>query len=214
MDLIFLISLFACLVQLVRSGYWKRLPVFAIATVFSIVFEFLYQPYSPAWLRSWYATLVTPLLLARVASVAEAFFVSSVGLRQRRLVAMSAVFLALLFAAVIAWRFSSTDVLHSAIQARRVLVVGMAAFLGVYILLMWSVGYRRSGMLDFHVVLMFFLCLSMAAFAVLRMAYPVGIWALANDAAYAACSAVYLTWALAFWLPANPLFPRLHENHC
>jgi hypothetical protein len=212
MDLVFVISTTVCLAALLLAGMWRKLPLFTVATLASMLFELSYQPYSASWLKSWYPWLLTPLLTLRTLAVAEAFVVSSAGFRQRRMIAAAALFLALLFAAVVAWRFAATDVLHSMIQTRRVVVVGLSGFLGVYIMLMWSVGYKRSGLFDFHVVLMFLLCSVMAASAVLRMAYPVGIWQAANDASYAACSMVYLTWAVAFVTPERQLGPPLHGS--
>ena len=209
----YLLSMMGCLVQLFRTGFARRLPLFTLATCASIGFEISYQPYSMAWLRDWYPWMVSPLLACRALAVGESFVVSSTGFRHRRMIAAAALFLALLFAAVIAWRFAATDVLHSAIQARRVVVVGLSAFLGVYTMLMWSVGYRRSGLLDFHVVLLFLLCSVMGLSAVLRMAYPVGIWQAANDASYAACSLLYITWGVAFSIPMHPPVLPLLGTH-
>jgi hypothetical protein len=213
MDLVFVISTTMCLSALLLAGMWRKLPLFTIATLASLLLELSYQPYSAGWLKSWYPWLVTPLLACRSLAVAEAFVVSSHGFRHRRMIAAAALFLALLFAAVIAWRFASADVLHSAIQARRVVVVGLSAFLGVYMLLMWSVGYKRSGVFDLHVLLMFLLCSVMGATSVMRMARLLESWQAANDASYAACSMVYLTWVVAFWTQGRQLDPPLLETH-
>ena len=207
MDTIYLLAMLACLVQTCRTGFWRRAPIFAAATAASIAFDVAYQPYSPAWLRSYYVAAVTPLLAFRALAVAEAFVISSTGQRSRRLIAASSVLLALMFAAVIAWRFAAADVLHSAVQARRVVVVALAAFLGVYVLLMWSIGYRRSGMVDLHVLLMFLLCATMATSSVLRMAKLLDSWQAASDVSYAACALVYLTWALSFSIRELPHVP-------
>lgn len=204
MDVLYLLSIAACLIQLARTGYARRLPLFALSVVGAIGFEVAYQPYSPEWLRSSYVLFVTPLLTLRALSVAEAFVVSSRGFQHRRLLAAAGVMIALLFAAIIAWRYGGGDVLHSAIHARRVVVVGLAAFLGVYLLLLWSTGYRRSGAVDFHVVMLFALCSVMASTAVLRMAYPSGIWQAANEVSYAACALIYLTMAASYEIPARP----------
>lgn len=206
-DLLYVLSLVACLGQLLLTGYARRLPLFALSVAVAICFELTYQPYSLPWLRDWYARMVTPLLVLRALAVAEAFVASSRGLPQRRLIAACAVMLGLLFAAVIAWRFGGGDALHSAIHARRVIVVGLAAFLGVYLLLTWSTGYRRSGAIDFHVVLLFALCSVMASTAVLRMAHPGGIWQAADTVAYAACALIYLTSAASFAIPEPPHGP-------
>lgn len=200
-----------CLALMVRSGYFFILPCFGAATIASVLFEVAYRPYSPEWLKEWYPWIVTPLLAFRALAVAEAFIVSSARFRDRRAVASAAVFIALLFAAVIAWRFAAADVLYSAIQARRVVVVGLAAFLGVYMLLMWSVGYRRSGLLDFHVLLLFLFCSVLSVTSILRMAGMLGSWQAAGEISYAACSLVYFTWALAFGLPRYPRGWRLPE---
>lgn len=212
MDLFFVVSVAACLAALMILGVWRRLPLFTLATAASLLFELSYQPYSSGWLKSWYPWLVTPLLACRALAVAEAFFVSSANFRQRRLIAASALFIALLFADIVAWRFAATDVLHSAIQMRRVVVVGLSAFLGVYMLLMWSVGYKRAGLLDLHVLLMFLLCSVMGASSVLRMARMLETWQAANDASYAACGLIYLTWVAAFSIPMRPLDPPLPET--
>lgn len=212
MDLFFVVSVAACLAALMILGVWRRLPLFTLATAASLLFELSYQPYSSGWLKSWYPWLVTPLLLCRTLSVAEAFCVSSTGFRQRRLIAAAALFIALLFAAIVAWRFAATDVLHSAIQMRRVVVVGLSAFLGVYMLLMWSIGYKRSGLLDLHVLLMFLLCSIMGASSVLRMARMLETWQAANDASYAACALIYLTWVAAFSIPMRPHGPQHHGS--
>jgi hypothetical protein len=209
MDLVFVISMTACFAALLLAGMWRKLPLFTVATLASLLFELSYQPYSTDWLKSWYSWLVTPLLICRALSVAEAFTVSSTGFRQRHVIASAALFLALMFAAVIAWRFAATDVLHSAIQMRRVVVVGLAAFLGVYMLLMWSIGYKRAGMLELHVLLLFLLCSVMSATSVMRMARLLDSWQAANDASYAACSLIYVTWALSFSIPEHPLDPPL-----
>lgn len=214
MDLVFVISITACFAALLLTGTWRKLPLFTVATLASLLFELSYQPHSAGWLKSWYSWLVTPLLICRALSVAEAFCVSSTGFRERRLIAATALFLALMFVAVVAWRFAAADVLHSTIQMRRVVVVGLAAFLGVYILLMWSVGYRRSGLLDLHVLLLFSMCSVMGAISVMRMAKMLDSWQAANDVSYAACSMVYLTWAVAFSTPEHPLVPPLHGIHC
>lgn len=210
MELCYALALVACLVQLIRTGYARRLPLFTAATVASLAFEACYQPYSLPWLRQWYPWLVSPLLLLRALAVAEAFVVSSRDFRQRRLIAAASVLLALLFASVIAWRFGGGDVLHSAIHARRVIVVGLAAFLGIYALLVWSAGYRRSGIIDAHVGLLFAVCAVMAAGSVARLAWPGGNWQAASDATYAACALIYLTWGASFSIPAPqpaPLHP-------
>lgn len=212
MDLLYLLSLVACLGQLLRTGYARRLPLFALSVAVAICFELTYQPYSPSWLRDSYARMVAPLLVLRALAVGEAFVVSSRGFAQRRFIAAAAVLLGLLFAAVMAWRFGGGDVLDSAIHARRVVVVGLAAFLGVYLLLLWSTGYKRSGVLDFHVVLLFSVCSVMACTAVLRMAHQGGIWQAADTVAYAACALIYLTWAASFSIPARPLDPQLHGS--
>jgi hypothetical protein len=209
MDLVFVISTTACLAALLLAGMWRKLPLFTVATLASLLFELSYQPYSADWLKSWYPWLVTPLLACRALSVAEAFTVSSANFRQRHVIASAAMFLALMFATVIAWRFAATDVLHSAIQMRRVVVVGLAAFLGVYMLLMWSIGYKRAGILDLHVLLMFLLCSVMGTTSVMRMARLLDSWQAANDASYAACAMVYFTWAVAFLIPMRPLGPPL-----
>ena len=209
MDLFFVVSVAACLAALMVMGVWRKLPLFTLATVVSLLFELSYQPFSSDWLKSWYTWLVTPLLACRALAVAEAFFVSSTSFRHRRMIAAAALFIALLFAAIVAWRFAATDVLHSTVQARRVVVVGLSAFLGVYMLLMWSIGYKRAGLLDLHVLLMFLLCSVMGASSVMRMARLLDTWQAANDIAYTACSFIYLTWALAFLTPMRPLGPPL-----
>ena len=212
MDLVFVFSIATCLTALLLAGTWRRLPLFTVASVLSLLFELSYQPYSSDWLKTWYPWMVTPLLVLRALAVAEAFIVSSTELRNRRMIAAAAVFFSLLFAAVIAWRFSTADMLHSAIQARRVVVVGLSAFLGVYMLLMWSVGYRRSGLMDFHVLLMFSFCSVLSVTSVLRMAGMLGSWQAAGDFSYAACSLIYLTWAVAFSTPERPRGLQLLET--
>lgn len=214
MDLVFVVCLSVCLVQLVRSGYWRVFPVFTASVVTSVAFELAYQPFSSAWLKGWYATFVTPLLVLRTLSVAEAFYKSSSGFQNRRMIAAATVFFALLFAAIVAWRFSATSPLYSAIQARRVVVVGLAAFMGVYLLLTWSLGYRRSGIVDTHALLLFLLCSVFAGASILRMAYPLGIWYMANAASYAACSLLYLTWAVVFAAPKYPPVRPLRPVSC
>ena len=196
MDLVYLLSLTYCLIQVLRTGTWRRFPLFAVSTAAAAVFEIAYQPYSAAWLKSCYASMVMPLLVLRSLAVAEAFVRSSAGFRQRKLIAAAALCFALLFAVIVAWRFNALDVLHSAIQARRVVVVALSAFLGTYMLLMWSVGYRRSGLAGLHVLLMFLACSVMAASVLLRMAYPVGIWEALAASSYAAASLVYITWGI------------------
>lgn len=214
MDTVYLASLAICLWQLVRTGYCKHLPLFTAATTASMIFELTYNPHSMPWLKSWYVWLVTPLLALRVLAVSEAFIASSTGFKQRRVIAAAAVILALLFAAVIAWRFNAKDALYSAIQARRVIVVGLAAFLGIYILLMWSMGYRRSGLIDNHVMLLFLFFTTLATAVVLRMAYPVGIWNALNSASYLTCALLNITWAVAFEIPAPPHGQLHHAIHC
>lgn len=170
----------------------------------AILFQIAYDPHSPQWLRDAYPPAVSFGLALRALAVGEAFVRSAAGMKHRKLIAVSALSFALLFASVIAWRFTSGDALASAIHARRVVVVGLAAFLGTYMLLMWTTGYKRSGVVDHHVLLMFCACTVMAGSAVIRMAYPGERWAALNDSAYAANAFVYLTWALLFGTPALP----------
>ncbi len=214
MDLVYLLALTFCLIQILRTGTWRRYPLFTASTAAAAVFEMAYQPYSAEWLKSCFAWLVTPLLVLRALAVAEAFVRSSSGFRQRKLVAAAALCFALLFAAVVAWRFNAADVLHSAIQARRVVVVALSAFLGVYMLLMWSVGYKRSGLADNHVLLMFLSCSVMASSVVLRMAYPVGIWEALATSSYAAAALVYITWGAVIGAQELPPCPQPLGSQC
>jgi len=214
MDLVYLLSLMYCLYQVLRTGAWKRFPLFAVSTAAACVFELSYQPYSAAWLKSCYAWLVMPLLALRSLAVAEAFVRSSTGFKHRKLIAAGALCFALLFAAVIAWRFNAVDVLHSAIQARRVVIIALAAFLGVYMLLMWSIGYQRSGQADMHVLLMFLACAVMASSVILRMATPGGIWEALSKSSYAAASLVYLSWGLLFSAQELPPARLPLESRC
>jgi hypothetical protein len=202
MDVLYLLSLVACLLVTVWSRQYKRFPLFAASTLAAILFQIAYDPHSPQWLRDAYPSAVSFGLAIRVLAVGEAFVKSAAGMKHRKLIAVSALSFALLFASVIAWRFTSGDALASAIHARRVVVVGLAAFLGTYMLLMWTTGYKRSGVADNHVMLMFCACTVMAGSAVLRMAYPGENWAAWNDSAYAANTFVYLIWALLFGTPA------------
>ena len=213
-DSVYLASLVYCLIQVLRTGTWRRYPLFTVSTAAAAIFEAAYQPYSPEWLKSCFALLVTPLMALRALAVAEAFVRSSAGFRQRKLVAAAALCFALLFAAIVAWRFNAVDVLHSAIQARRVVVVALSAFLGVYMLLMWSVGYKRSGLADSHVLLMFLSCAVMSSSAVLRMAFPFGIWEALATSSYAASALVYLTWGTVIAFRELPPVPQVLNAPC
>lgn len=201
MDLLYLLSLVACLFVTIWSRQYKRFPLFTASTLAAILFQIPHDPHSPQWLRDSYPMAVSFGLAVRSLAVGEAFVKSAAGIKHRKLIAVSALSFALLFASVVAWRFTSGDALSSAIHARRVVVVGLAAFLGTYVLLLWTTGYKRSGVADHHALLMFCACAVMAGSAVLRMAYPGENWAALNDSAYAANAVVYIIWALLFGTP-------------
>ncbi len=166
----------------------------------SIVFEFSYQPFSKEWLRGWYALLVTPLLVIRGLATAEAFWLHAKQFPYRWHLALTTGLLALLFALVVAWRFDAVGAVRSAVQIRRVVVIGIAAFLGIYTLLIWSLGRWRTGFASVHLLLLFLVCLVMSISIVLRMAYPFGIWHAVNPIAYGVTAFIYLGWAWLFSL--------------
>ena len=180
----------------------------------AILFQIAYDPHSPQWLRDAYPAAVSFGLALRALAVGEAFVKSAAGMKYRKFIAVSALSFALLFASVIAWRFTSGDALASAIHARRVVVVALSAFLGVYMLLMWSVGYKRSGLADSHVLLIFLSCAVMASSAVLRMAFPFGIWEALATSSYAAAALVYLTSGTVIAFRELPPVPQALNAPC
>ncbi len=199
--LVYFLALAAAAIQCFRSGCHRRAPFFFCGSVAAAAFELAYDPFDKAWMRNWYPLLVGPLLLARAASVIEAFWLDARRFPFRWPIAFATGSLATVFALLIAWRFNARNLMDGAIQSRRVAVVWLAAFLGIYILLVLIVKRWRLSFTSANLVLQSLLCLSMAISAVLRMAYPNGIWHAVNPIAYGVSAFIYLGWLVLFARP-------------
>lgn len=203
MDIVYLCSVGCACIYSIRSGTAQIVPCFAVSLGYLFFLELLYRPYSAAWLREWYAVAVGGYMALRVLAVAEAFLLHSYGHPRRRLLAISTIMLALMCAAIMTWQISGPTALLSAIQARRVIVVGLFAFLLIYCLLRWSMGEWRQSFASRHVLTQLMLQSVLAASSLLAIAAPEHWWWIIDPTSYALRSIVLVGWA-AFAIPGPP----------
>lgn len=203
MDALYLIVVVCCFVRCVQTGAAQLVPCYAVSLAYLAVLELTYKPYSPEWLAEWYPVSVGGYMLMRLLTVAEAFLLHSHGHPRRKLIASSTIMLSLVCAAIMAWTVTGGTVLLAAIQARRVITVGLFAFLLIYTLLRWSMGEWRGGFASRHLLLLLAISASLAVPSLLAVAGPKHWWWAIDSWAYGIRSALLIAWA-AFAIPGPP----------
>lgn len=201
----YFVALTFCLIQCRHC--WRSLPLFPLSVVATIAWEYSYQPFWPEWLQANYTIGIVPVLCLRFLAVCEAVALHSFAIQYRRLLIGTAVCFGLLFAAIMAWAYVPKDTLHTAIQLRRIAIIGMAGFLISYTVLPWSVRQWRSGFYGTHVILLAILCSTMAAASILRMAFPNQVWHGVDQTAICIAAVLYFTWAYLLSPPAPQPYP-------
>ena len=196
MNVVYLVIVVCALINSIRTGTAQMFPCFAVSLGYLAVLEFFYQPHSPAWLREWYAVAAGGYLLFRALAVAEAFLLDSHGHPRRRLIAVTVVMLSVLCASIMAWQVTGPTVLISAIQARRVVNVGLFAFLLIYVLLRWSMNEWRPCVTGRHVLFQLALQTALIVPSLLAIAGPRTWWGSIDFAAYAVKSGLLVGWAV------------------
>lgn len=186
MDCVYIIALTVCAIKVFPLAW--RFPWFFASVLASIAFELAYRPFDRAWMATWYPWLIAPLLLLRMAAVAEIVWLHSARFRRRRLLLSSCAFFASLFALIVIV-YSPLTLLH----LRRALIVGLTGGLAAYILLRWSIGEWPSSFVGRHALFMLLLCASFALPSLLAAARP-GAWWTLDTTFYAFRSLLYLTW--------------------
>ena len=201
--MVYLVAVGCACIYSIRSGTAQIVPCFAVSLGYLFFLELFYRPYSPAWLREWYAVSVGGYMALRVLAVAEAFLLHSYGHPRRRLLAISTIMLALMCAAIMTWQISGPTALLSAIQARRVIVVGLFAFLLIYVLLRWSMGEWKACFGSRHVLTQLAIAGVYALASLIRVVTPL-YWEECNAAAYALHALIIAAW-MAYAIPGPPL---------
>lgn len=205
MEVVYLVAVVVAFSQSLRSGSAQLVPCFAVSLGYLALLELFYRPFDSAWLNEWYAVAAGGYMAIRVLAVAEAFLIHSHGHPRRRLLAVSTIMLTLTCAAIMVWQITGPTALMSAIQARRVLTVGLFAFLLIYCLLRWSMGEWRSCFASRHILTQLSLSGALAAASLLAIAAPEW-WYVIDPIAYAAKAIILGVWT-AFAIPGPPLAP-------
>ena len=195
------------LINSIRTGTAQLAPCYAVSLAYLAALELFYQPRSPEWMREWYAVAVGGYALMRILAVAEAFLLHSHGHPRHRLLAASTVMLAIVCAAIMAWQVTGPTVLISAIQSRRVINVGLFAFLGIYALLRWSMGEWRPSFVSRHLLFMLAIQAALVVPSLLVVAGPRSWYEAIDFAAYTVKSSLLLGWTLL----AIPGPPHVHS---
>jgi len=203
MDALYLIVVVCCFIRCVRTGAAQLVPCYAVSLAYLAVLELAYDPFSPEWLEKWYPVAVGGYMLMRLLAVAEAFLLHSYGHPKRKLIASSTVMLSLVCAAIMAWTVTGGSVVLAAIQARRVITVGLFAFLLIYSLLRWSMGEWRGGFASRHLLILLAISASLAVPSLLAVAGPKHWWGTIDTWAYGIRSLLLIAWA-AYAIPGPP----------
>lgn len=208
MDLLYLISIVCALTHSIRTGAAQVYPCFAVSLAYLAMLQLFYQPFSPEWLSAWYPTLAAGYALMRILATAEAFLAHSQGHARRSLLAASAIMLAIVCSAIMVWQITGPSMLMSAIQARRVVNVGLFAFLGIYALLRWSMGEWAWTISARHLILSLAMSAALVAPSLLMLAAPRDWWWILDPLFYCIKSALLITWAVV----AIPRPPAVHVS--
>lgn len=211
MNVVYLVCIVCALVNSIRTGTAQLVPCFAVSLAYLAGLEFFYQPHSEEWLNEWYAVAVGGYALMRILAVAEAFMLHSHGHPQRRLLAASTVMLSILCAAIMVWQVTGPTVLISAIQARRVINVGLFAFLGIYALLRWSMDEWRPCFSGRHLLFMLAMQTALVVPSLLAIAGPREWWGTIDVAAYGIKAILLGGWAV-LAIPGPPAVLVHHES--
>lgn len=203
MNVVYLVVIVCALINSIRTGTAQVVPCFAFSLAYLAGLELFYQPRSPEWLREWYAVAVGGYMLFRILAVAEAFLIHSHGHPRRRLLAASTVMLSIVCAAIMAWQVTGPTVLISAIQSRRVINVGLFAFLGIYALLRWSMGEWRACFSGRHLLFVLAMQAALVVPSLLAIAGPRSWYESIDFAAYAVKSVLLVGWS-AYAIPGPP----------
>lgn len=203
MNLVYLVIVVCALLNSIRTGTAQAVPCFAVSLAYLAGLELFYQPTSPEWLKEWYAVSVGGYALMRILAVAEAFMLHSHGHPRRRLLTASTVMLAIVCAAIMAWQVTGPTVLISAIQGRRVINVGLFAFLAIYALLRWSMGEWRPSFVSRHLLFMIAMQAALVVPSLLAIAGYKAWYDAIDFSAYAVKSLILAGWA-AYAIPGPP----------
>ena len=203
MNVVYLVIVVCALINSIRTGTAQLAPCYAVSLGYLAGLELFYQPRSPEWMREWYAVAIGGYALMRILAVAESFLLHSHGHPRRRLLAASTVMLAIVCAAIMAWQVTGPTVLISAIQGRRVINVGLFAFLAIYALLRWSMGEWRPSFIGRHLLFMLAMQAALVAPSLLAVAGPRAWYEAIDFAAYAVKSVLLVGWS-AYAIPGPP----------
>lgn len=196
MDVVYLVAIACALIHSIRTGTAQLVPCFSVSLAYLWALEFFYSPHSPKWLDEWYAVGAGGYALMRVVSIAEAFMLDSLGHPRRRLIAISVAMMAVSCAAITAWNITGPTVLLSAIQARRVVNVGLFTFLLIYCLLRWSMGEWRACVTSRHILFLLAMSAALVVPSLLAIAAPRHWWWYIDPVAYGVKSMLLIGWAV------------------
>lgn len=205
MEVVYLVTIVIAFCQSIRSGVAQIVPCFAVSLGYLAVLELFYRPFDMQWMNEWYSVAAGGYMAFRAMTVAEAFLIHSHGHPRRCLLAVSTVMLTLACAAIMTWQVTGPTALMSAIQARRVLTVGLFAFLLIYCLLRWSMCEWRWSFASKHILTQTALSAVLAGASLSAIAVPEW-WFAINTAAYAMKAIILAAWT-AFSIPGPPLAP-------
>lgn len=189
MRFVYILALCAAAIQCFRSGYHERVPLFFWSIISSILYEIAAKQFDRSWQDVWYLPLISIVTAMRIFAAAEAFLQSARSLRLLTAVAASS--MATVFALTVAWQLSNASSLQNTVNARRVVLVWLAAFLGTYVMFLVSTSLVPGA----HLLLVTALCWTLAMASITRPYFP---WQAIDQAAFAICTAIYLSWALCF----------------
>ena len=203
MNIVYIVAIACSLIYSIRSGTAQLVPCFAVSLGHLFIVELFYQPHSAAWLHEWYTIAAGVCVAMRILAVAEAFLLHSYGHPKRKQITIWVLMISLALTALMVLQVSGQTPLLSAIQARRVIVVGLFVFLLIYCMLRWSMGEWKQCFASRHILAQLAIAGAYAAASISRIILP-DYWAECNFAAYAVQAIIISVWSVSA-IPGPPL---------
>lgn len=207
---LYLATIIFAFIRSIRTGTAQLFPCFSVSLAYLAGLEFFYNPHSASWLNKWYPVAAGGYALLRSIAIAEAFILDSVGHPKRRLITASVIMLSVLCASIMTWQLTGPTVVLGSIQARRVVNVGLFAFLLIYVLLRWSMGEWRQCVTSRHILFLLAISGALVVPSLLAISAPRHWWWYIDPIAYAVKSALLVGWAT-IAIPGPPAVLSLGE---
>ena len=182
---------------------WRRLPLFGAYLACQLPLLFGFRPEDDTWLASWWLYWQPAVLVARALATWEAYWVHTDGqaTKRARIASGACLIVIAIGMMVAAWGFRPSSTVSNIVQIRRSAIVGMWAFLFLYLMASALRGILGSGWRTRHYLLHFAMMTVLFAvilpgLGVVRLSWSRDAWHLVDDVANLAMSGLMLVWAL------------------